>query len=131
MRASQRFHAHFRLPFLGLRGSLVLLKCRETGTSRESFAREPKMATVFAVRASPGKGSFSASILSERPLALRVQIPAKPVKGEANRVLLSGLESLLGCSVQLLSGQSGRRKTLAADCTAEELVRKIKSDEQG
>lgn len=91
---------------------------------------EPEMATVFAVRASPGKGSFSASVISERPLALRVHLPALPVKGEANRVLLSRLESLLGCSVQLLSGHAGRRKTLAADCTAEELVHRVKRNQE-
>ena len=88
------------------------------------------MATVFAVKAATGKASFSTSLLSENPLVIKAEIPAEPVKGKANRMLLSGLEKILGCSVVFLSGQTGRRKTLAADCTAEEFVRKIKSNEQ-
>ena len=85
------------------------------------------MATVFTVRAATGKGSFSASLLSENPLALKVEIPAEPVKGAANRMLVSCLEKMLCCSVELLSGQTGRRKTLAAGCSREHLVGKVKS----
>ena len=102
------------------------------------------MATVFAVKAAAGKASsshkgrdggrkpsgFSASLLSENPLVIKVEIPAEPVKGKANRMLLFGLEKMLGCPVRIVSGHTSRRKTLAANCTAEEFVRKIKSNEQ-
>jgi len=88
------------------------------------------MATVFAVKAAAGKASFSASLLSENPLVIKVEIPAEPVKGKANRMLLFGLEKILGCSVVLLSGQTGRRKTLAASCTAEELVQRINENQR-
>ncbi|VVB99266.1 putative ACR, YggU family [uncultured archaeon] len=88
------------------------------------------MATVFAVRASTGKGSFSASVLSEKPLTIKVEIPAEPVRGSANRMLLSGLENMLGCSVQLLAGQTSRRKTLAAECSIEHIMEKMKETKQ-
>ncbi|MCX6772180.1 MAG: DUF167 domain-containing protein [Candidatus Micrarchaeota archaeon] len=84
------------------------------------------MATVFTVRASPGKGSFSVSLASDTPLVLRVGIMAAPEKGEANRELVFQLERMLGCTVQLLSGQTGRKKALAANCSQEQLVAKVK-----
>jgi uncharacterized protein YggU (UPF0235/DUF167 family) len=84
------------------------------------------MATVFTVRAATGKRGFSASVLSENPLVLRAEIPAEPVRGEANRMLVSCLEKVLGCSVELLAGQTARRKTLAADCEPGELARRVK-----
>lgn len=83
------------------------------------------MATAFWVRASAGRGSFSVSLFSADPLILKADIPEQPENGRANRALLSGLEDLLGCKVSLLSGANARRKRLAADCTGEELVRKI------
>lgn len=81
------------------------------------------MATAFSVRASAGRGSFSVSLVSENPLALKVEIPAAPEKGRANRELVFRLEELLGCSVQILSGQKSRKKTLAADCSQEQIIR--------
>jgi len=89
-----------------------------------------QMATVFSVRASAGKGSFSVSLVSEHPLALRVGIPAAPEKGAANRELVFRLEELLGCDVQIIAGKTGRRKTLAAECAAYELVQKVKQMEK-
>jgi uncharacterized protein (TIGR00251 family) len=83
------------------------------------------MGTVAAVRVSAGKGSFSISIASENPLALKASIPAQPEKGLANRELLSRLEKMLGCSVQILSGHTNRKKTLAADCSREHLLAAI------
>ena len=85
------------------------------------------MATVFSVRASAGKGSFSVSLVSENPLTLKVDIPAEPERGAANRELVFRLEELLGCSVQIIAGKTGRRKTLAAQCSAEHLLEKIKT----
>jgi uncharacterized protein YggU (UPF0235/DUF167 family) len=87
------------------------------------------MATVFSVRASAGKGSFSASLVSVDPLVIRAGIPAQPEKGQANRALLSGLEKMLNCSVIILSGHAGRKKALAADCTRDEFV--LKMNESG
>ncbi len=84
------------------------------------------MPTVFSVRASAGKGGFSASLVSVNPLVIKAGIAAQPMKGRANRALLSELENLLGCKVEILSGQTGRRKTLAADCTSEHLLAAIK-----
>lgn len=83
------------------------------------------MPTVFTVRASANKGSFSVSLVSETPLAIKAEIPQEPVRGKANGALLFGLSGLLGCSVVLLAGAASRKKTLAADCTKEEIVRKI------
>ena len=83
------------------------------------------MPTVFTVRTSANKGSFSVFLASESPLVIKAGIPEEPAKGRANRTLLSSLEQLLGCSVSMLSGASGRKKTLAADCTKEEFVKKI------
>lgn len=83
------------------------------------------MPTVFEIRASAGKKRFYASIASENPLAIKAEIPEIAEKGKANRALLVLLEGLLGCKVDLLSGATSRKKTLAADCTKDELVRKI------
>lgn len=88
------------------------------------------MATVFTVKASAGKGRFSLSVISENPLALKADIPAAAEKGKANRELVFGLEKLLGCSVQIIAGKTGRRKTLAAECTSEELVQKVKENQK-
>jgi len=84
------------------------------------------MATVFSVRARAGKGSFSVSLAAENPLAIKAEIPAIPQGGKANRALVLGLEKLLGCRVSLLSGQTGRKKTLSAECEKEEMIKKIK-----
>lgn len=81
---------------------------------------------MFYVRAKPCKGSFSLSILSEKPLVVSADIPTEPVLGRANALLLSELESLLGVSVLLVAGAKSRRKTLAADCPQEEIVGKLK-----
>ena len=84
------------------------------------------MPTVFSVRASAGKGGFSVSLASGSPLIVKVGIPAQMVKGRANRALLSELENLLGCKVEILSGHTGRKKTLAADCSRDHLLAAIK-----
>ena len=88
------------------------------------------MATVFSVRASPGRGSFSVSIVSENPLVLKVAIPAAPEKGAANRELVFRLEKMLGCPVRMIAGQKSRRKTLAAECSTEHLLEKIKENQR-
>ena len=88
------------------------------------------MATVFSVRASAGKGSFSVSLVSENPLTLKVDIPAAPEKGAANRELVFRLEELLCCSVEIIAGKASRRKTLAAECTKDELVKRIQTKNQ-
>ena len=88
------------------------------------------MATVFAVKAAAGKRAFSASVLSEKPLVLRVGIPAAPEKGAANRELVFRLEELLCCSVEIIAGKASRRKTLAAECTKDELVKRIQTKNQ-
>lgn len=88
------------------------------------------MATVFAVKAAAGKRAFSASILSENPLTLKVDIPAAPQKGAANRELVFRLEKLLGCPVGIIAGQKSRSKTLAAGCSAEHLLEKVKQKQR-
>ena len=85
------------------------------------------MATVFSVRVSAGKGSFSVCLASENPLVAKVDVPAKAEDGKANRALVLGLEKLLSCRVSLLSGATSRRKTLAAECSREELLERIGS----
>ncbi len=99
------------------------------GPSRKSCWGR-KMATVFNVRASAGRGSFSVSLISANPPAIKACITAKPAHGRANRELLLGLEDLLGCSVKLVSGAASRKKTLAADCAKEHLVRAIRHKEK-
>jgi uncharacterized protein YggU (UPF0235/DUF167 family) len=84
---------------------------------------ESAMATVFSVRAHAGAKRFSLSVLSESPLALRADIPEVPEKGRANRILLSELEKLLSCKVELLAGTRSRRKTVAADCAPERVLK--------
>lgn len=83
------------------------------------------MATVFSVRVCAGKGSFSVCLASENPLVAKVDVPAKAEDGKANRALVLGLEKLLSCRVSLLSGATSRRKTMAADCSREELLERI------
>ena len=85
------------------------------------------MATAFAVRASPGKGSFSVSLASENPLVLRVELESAPEKGAANRELVFRLEKMLLCPVRIIAEQKSRRKTLAADCSQDELIRRLRS----
>ncbi|MFA6489773.1 MAG: DUF167 family protein [Candidatus Micrarchaeia archaeon] len=87
------------------------------------------MATVFSVRVCAGKGSFSVCLASENPIVAKVEVPAKAEDGKANRALVLGLEKLLSCRVSLLFGQTSRRKTLAADCTTEHLIGKMKEFE--
>ncbi|GEM_PF-3114761 len=126
MRLSQikRFHAHFRFP-LRERGRLVLLNHRLCRREQQIFFGDTKLPTVFEVRATAGKRRFFASIASESPLVIKAEIPSVPEKGKANRELLFSLEKLLCCQVELLSGATSRKKTLAAGCTKEELVRRI------
>ncbi len=89
-----------------------------------------KLPTVFEVRASAGKKRFFASLASETPLVIKAAIPAVAENGKANRALLSLLEELLGCRVELLSGATGRKKTLAADCSKDELIGKIRMNQK-
>ncbi|HIH19185.1 TPA: hypothetical protein HA225_04360 [Candidatus Micrarchaeota archaeon] len=84
------------------------------------------MQTVAQVRVSAGKGSFSVSLISEEPLMLRAEVVAQPEKGRANRELLSGLEEMLCCNVRLVAGATSRRKTIAADCGRESLLKSVK-----
>lgn len=88
------------------------------------------MATVFSVRVCAGKGSFSVSLASENPVVAKADVPAKAEKGMANRALVAGFEKLLSCRVELLSGATSRKKTLAADCTKEHLIGKIRESEK-
>jgi len=89
-----------------------------------------EMATQFIVHASAGKGSFSLSILSKKPLVLKAGIPAQAEHGEANRALLLELERAIGAKVQLLAGKTSRRKLVAADCGEERIVEAIQSQTQ-
>ena len=88
------------------------------------------MAVAFSARVSAGGGSFSVSLFSEEPLAIKAQIPAKPEGGRANRELVFRLEELLGCNVSILSGHSSRKKTLAAKCSREHLLQAIRESER-
>ena len=81
------------------------------------------MAAKFSVRVSAGKGNFSISLVSVNPLVLKADVPAEPVAGKANRMLLSELERMLSCRVQMLAGHTSRRKTLVADCDAGTIIR--------
>lgn len=87
------------------------------------------MATVFSARVSPGKGSFSASLASENPIVAKLAVPAEAEDGAANRALVSSLEELLSCSVRIVAGHKSRRKTLAAECSEEHLLGKLKESE--
>lgn len=80
------------------------------------------MATVFTVRAAAGKGEFSVSLASEKPLVLKVGIPEEPEGGRANRRLLSELGKRLSCRVEILAGHRNKKKTMAADCSPETVV---------
>ena len=84
------------------------------------------MATVFSVRVSAGKGSFSVSLASENPVVVKAEVPAEAEGGKANRALVSGFEHLLGCRVSILSGVKSRKKALAAECSIEHLLCKIR-----
>ncbi|MFA4983247.1 MAG: DUF167 family protein [Candidatus Micrarchaeia archaeon] len=84
------------------------------------------MAVIFQVHASACARKFSLSLMSEKPLVARAGIPEEPEGGKATRALLSELESMLSCKVTILSGQKSRRKTLAAECSQEELLRKFR-----
>jgi|GEM_PF-1120771 len=85
------------------------------------------MGCVFQVHAHAGARKGALSILSENPLVIRAGIREEPEGGKANRALLSNLESLLGCNVQILAGRQNRKKTLAADCSLGEAIWRIKS----
>lgn len=88
------------------------------------------MAVKFSVRVSAGKGSFSISLASENPLVLKADVPEEPVGGKANRMLLSGLEEMLSCRVEILSGHTSRRKTLVADCDAGKIIQMARTNEK-
>lgn len=77
---------------------------------------------------SAGKGSFSVSLASEKPLVLKIDVPEVPEKGKANRMLVSELEHMLSCRVEILAGQTSRRKTLAADCDAGRIIQLATKD---
>ena len=52
--------------------------------------------------------------------ALRIRLMAPPIEGRANAALLAWLAASLGLprrSVQLLSGETNRRKRIALDCS--------------
>lgn len=83
------------------------------------------MAVVFKVHAHAGAKRFGLSLMSEKPLVVRASIPEEPEGGKATCALLSRLESLLSCEVELLAGQKSRIKTLAAACSEEEIIAKI------
>lgn len=100
------------------------------GESCRIFLGEENVPTAFTVRASANKGNFSASLVSENPLRVKAAIPEEPVDGKATRMLLSCLEELLSCKVELLSGATSRKKILAADCEKEELIEKIRKNER-
>ena len=57
--------------------------------------------------------------------ALRVRLMAPPIEGRANAALLAWLATSLGLprrSVQLLSGETNRRKRVALDCSRDHVA---------
>ena len=51
--------------------------------------------------------------------ALKIRLAAPPVDGKANQALIAWLAKTLGCpqnAIELLRGQTSRRKTLAISC---------------
>ncbi|MCX6769885.1 MAG: DUF167 domain-containing protein [Candidatus Micrarchaeota archaeon] len=86
------------------------------------------MATVFSVRAHAASKRFRLLLLTVEPLALRADIPEAPENNRANAALLSRLEKLLSCRVQILSGHKSKRKMLAADCDASRIVAAVREN---
>ncbi len=75
--------------------------------------REDKDGVTFRVRVQPRASRNQLAGVMDG--ALRVRLTAPPVEGEANEACLKFLAGLLGVpgkSVQLVSGQAGRNKTV-------------------
>ena len=62
--------------------------------------------------------------------ALKIRLAAPPVDGKANQALVAWLSSTLGCtqsSIELIRGQTSRRKTLAIDAggRTEQIIKQL------
>ena len=88
------------------------------------------MGTAFTVRTHANAKRFSLRVFSETPLVLSADVPVAPERGRANALLLSELERLLGCNVEILAGMAARKKRLAADLPADELLEKVKNQQK-
>lgn len=94
----------------------------EKKRKREMFKpaeREAKKGITLDLKVSPGaKNDEFSGVHGDR---LKVKVAAKPVEGAANAALLKFIASTFAvppANVQILSGKSGRLKTLFIACTA-------------
>jgi len=84
---------------------------------------EREAACVLDVSVSPNAKRTQADGLHDG--ALRVRLAAPPVDGKANQALIDWLAGELGCpkrAVELLRGQTARRKQLQIDVPAAEVA---------
>ncbi|MFZ5631584.1 MAG: DUF167 domain-containing protein [Bacillota bacterium] len=91
--------------------------------------REEKGGVAFRVRVQPRASRNQLAGVMDG--ALRVRLTAPPVDGEANEACLKFLAGLLGVSrnsVQLVSGRTGRNKTVRVQgLTATEVLDRLTS----
>jgi uncharacterized protein (TIGR00251 family) len=89
------------------------------------WARSDGDGTLIEVWVAPG--ASRTAVAGEHGGALRVRVAAPPERGRANRALLELLGEALGADVELVAGESTRRKRVrAAAITAEQVVARLR-----
>jgi uncharacterized protein (TIGR00251 family) len=89
--------------------------------------REDDNALVFDVQVVPRASRDKLSLLGDR---IKVQLTAPPVDGAANEALRAFIGKLLGVpksKVEILRGETGRKKTLRVEGASKEKLREVAS----
>jgi len=83
---------------------------------------------LIKVRVSAGADHFALEGFDEWTGELHVRLKSQPVKGRANKELLTELSRLFGTNVELVSGEtSSRKKVLVPGKTLLEAERSVRS----
>ena len=89
--------------------------------------REDGGAIVFDVQVVPRASREKLSLMGDR---IKVQLTAPPVDGAANEALRAFIGKLLGVpksKVEILRGETGRKKTLRVEGASKEKLREVAS----
>lgn len=100
-----------------------------TASWLQRSAKNPELLQL-TVHVQPGAKTTSCAGLYGD--ALKIRLAAPPVDGKANQALVAWLAGTLGCAqntIDLIRGQTSRRKTLAIDAgnRAEQIIRQLET----
>ncbi len=78
----------------------------------EDYLEDREDGVLLSVKVNPGSSEFEVKGINEWRGNVRISVPAPARDGRANEELLNGLESVLGCEAEIVSGRRSREKKI-------------------